>query len=414
MRVLPSTWRPGRISDVSAKPQYGWTSSAKQDAGGLPLLRTTDISRGPIDWSVVPRCVTSPPDPSRFLLKRNEIVVSRAGSVGLSALITDPPPSVFASYLMRLRPTKDVLPRFLALFMKSPDYWSQISEVTNGIALQNINATKLAAVELPIPPLEEQRRIVDILEDHLSRLDAAGQLLANARRRSELQRSMTLESLAPEGTPSRALGVLATNSGYGTSTKCVVNGPGVPVVRIPNLSGGQVELLDEKRVADPAVDLTRLMLEKGDLLIVRTNGSRDLIGRAAVVQPNITASFASYLIRFRMDPSRVRPEWARVMFGTPSVRRVLEAMAASSAGQYNLGLKKLNGVMIPLPPIQDQDRLLAVFDEQEWALGSLTRSLAAGNAKAQSLRRSLLAAAFSGRLTGRSTDIEMVEEMAGV
>ena len=102
------------------------------------------------------------------------------------------------------------------------------------------------------------------------------------------------------------------------------------------------------------------------------------------------------------------------MFGTPSVRRVLETMAASSAGQYNLGLKKLNGVMIPLPPIQDQDRLLAVFDEQAWALGSLTRSLAAGSAKAQSLRRSLLAAAFSGRLTDRSTDMEIVEEMASV
>jgi type I restriction enzyme S subunit len=185
-------------------------------------------------------------------------------------------------------------------------------------------------------------------------------------------------------------------------------------VRIPNLSGGRVELLDEKRVADPAVDLTRLMLEQGDLLIVRTNGSRDLIGRAAVVQPRISASFASYLIRFRLDPSKVRPQWARVMFGTPSVRRVLETMAASSAGQYNLGLKKLNGVMIPLPPIQDQDRLLAVFDEQAWALGSLTRSLAAGSAKAQSLRRSLLAAAFSGRLTDRSTDMEIVEEMASV
>ena len=102
------------------------------------------------------------------------------------------------------------------------------------------------------------------------------------------------------------------------------------------------------------------------------------------------------------------------MLGTPSVRRVLEAMAASSAGQYNLGLKKLNGVTIPCPPIEDQDRLLTGFDEEEWALGLLTRNLAEGKMKAQSLRRSLLVAAFSGRLTGHSSDMEIVEEMAGV
>jgi len=309
-----------------------------------------------------------------------------------------------------------IAPEFLHLYLASPAFRDWIAMAVSGVTGSHTRAKAGPILEqsIPVPPLDEQLRIVDILEDHLSRIDAAGQSLAAAHRRSGLLRAVTLESLAPKDAALMTLGQLATDSRYGTSTKCVVGGPGIPVVRIPNLIGGRVDLVDEKRVADATVDLTHLMLEQDDLLIVRTNGSRALIGRAAVAQSGVFASYASYLIRFRLNPSQVRPQWARVMLGTPSVRRVLEAMAASSAGQYNLGLKKLNGVTIPCPPIEDQDRLLTGFDEEEWALGLLTRNLAEGKMKAQSLRRSLLVAAFSGRLTGHSSDMEIVEEMAGV
>jgi type I restriction enzyme S subunit len=194
----------------------------------------------------------------------------------------------------------------------------------------------------------------------------------------------------------------------------VVDGPGLAVVRIPNLTAGRVDLTDEKRVADPAVDLTGDMLAPDDLLIVRTNGSPELIGRAAVVQPGISASFASYLIRFKLDPAQVRAQWVRVMLATPTSRRVLEALAASSAGQYNLGLQKLNSVIIPCPSLRDQDRLLAKLEGDEWSNVSLTLSLEAARTRTAGLRRALLAAAFSGRLTGRSSVMEMVEERAGV
>jgi type I restriction enzyme, S subunit len=313
-----------------------------------------------------------------------------------------------------LRPGPTVLPRYLFHYSVSRQMLNQVLIHQRGVSYPAVLDKNVKAATIPVPPLEEQRQILGILEDHLSRLDGASESLTTAHRRSELLRAITLESLAPKDAPPRRLGELATHSGYGTSTKCVVDGPGVPVVRIPNLTGGRVDLVDEKRVAEASVDLKGLMLEQDDLLIVRTNGSRDLIGRAAVVQLGVYASFASYLIRFRLDPLQVRPQWVRVMLGTPSVRRVLEDMAASSAGQYNLGLKKLNSVSIPCPPIEDQDRLLARIDEQEWALESLRRSLAEGRSKAQSLRRSLLTAAFSGRLTGRTDDMEVVEEMAGV
>ncbi len=165
---------------------------------------------------------------------------------------------------------------------------------------------------------------------------------------------------------------------------------------------------------DPTVDLTKLMLQQDDLLIVRTNGSRDLIGRAAVVQSGIRASFASYLIRYQLDTTAVRPEWVRIMLDTPKARATVERLAASSAGQYNLGLKKLNGLEIPQPSLEEQDRLLARYGEREWQNDTLSEQLETADAKGKALRGALLATAFTGRLTAHARNADLLEEMVGV
>lgn len=72
------------------KPQYGWTTKASKD-GSVKLLRTTDISHGKIDWDSVPYCENIPADVTKYLVQANDILVSRAGSVGVSFLINDVP-----------------------------------------------------------------------------------------------------------------------------------------------------------------------------------------------------------------------------------------------------------------------------------------------------------------------------------
>jgi len=404
MTGLPDGWRSARLDDIAhvTLGQSPPGNTYNSDGRGAPFFQGK--SEFTATYAEVRKYTTA----GTKFAAAGDILISVRAPVGPTNIA--PVDCAIGRGLAGLRAENGLNQRYLFWALRATEH--KLASQGAGSTFPAVTGKQLKSHRINVAPLDEQRRIVDILEDYLSRLDAAGQSLAAAQRRSELLRAAILESLAPEGTPQRTLGELASDSGYGTSTKCVVGGAGVPVVRIPNLKGGRVDLADEKRVSEAAVDLTRLMLEADDLLIVRTNGSRDLIGRAAVVQPGVFASFASYLIRFRLDPPQVRPQWTRVMLGTPSVRRVVEAMAASSAGQYNLGLKKLNGVTIPCPTIEDQDRLLARFDEQEWALDSLTPSWAEGKSKAQSLRRSLLAAAFSGRLTGRSSDLEVAEELA--
>ena len=149
---LPDGWVSKTLGDVSTKPQYGWTTKSEPGNDRLHYLRTTDITKGPVNWSTVPRCVTEPGDTERFLLKTGDIVVSRAGSVGCCALLGDVPPSVFASYLIRLRPLAPLNKTYVFWFLQSPAYWDAISEASAGIAVQNVNAKKLASIELPVPP----------------------------------------------------------------------------------------------------------------------------------------------------------------------------------------------------------------------------------------------------------------------
>jgi type I restriction enzyme S subunit len=87
-------------------------------------------------------------------------------------LLRNPEAAVFASYLIRFRPGDSVIPQFVAYFLQSPDYWSQIRDNTAGIAIPNVNATKLQSIPIPVPPLDEQKRIVAEIEKQFTRLDA--------------------------------------------------------------------------------------------------------------------------------------------------------------------------------------------------------------------------------------------------
>jgi type I restriction enzyme S subunit len=135
-------------------------------------VRTTDISNGGIEWTTVPFCEVAPEDFHKYAITPNDILVSRAGSVGVSIrVLTAPYDAVFASYLIRFKPVNGVLPEFVSFFLKSDDYWRSISEFAAGIAVPNVNASKLSSLELPFAPFEEQQRIVTKLGALLSKVD---------------------------------------------------------------------------------------------------------------------------------------------------------------------------------------------------------------------------------------------------
>src|SRR5687768_4711379 len=142
MSELPAGWANTKLGLICSKPQYGWTSKASRE-GRIKYVRTTDISGGEINWDEVPFCELEPDDIDKFRVHENDILVSRAGSVGVSFRIKDVPyDAVFASYLIRFNALESSLPRYIEFFLRSQDYWRSISEFSAGIAVPNVNASK--------------------------------------------------------------------------------------------------------------------------------------------------------------------------------------------------------------------------------------------------------------------------------
>jgi type I restriction enzyme S subunit len=171
---IPENWVWTRLGEISLDPQYGWTTSAASE-GDVQLLRTTDITSGQIDWTSVPYCKEIPADLEKYLIRDGDIVISRAGSVGFSNLIKNPEKAVFASYLIRFKPL--IVQEYLAHFLKSQTYWAAISESSSGIAVPNVNASKLKQISIPVAPLSEQQRIAAKLESLLGKIKEAKALL---------------------------------------------------------------------------------------------------------------------------------------------------------------------------------------------------------------------------------------------
>ena len=156
---IPNGWVWTRLGSISSAIQYGLSNSAEQ-IGTQRLLRITDIQDGKVNWDTVP--FTTVQDPEPYLLTKGDIVFARTGAtVGKSFLIEETPhPAVYASYLIRIRLLDSILPEYIYQFFNSQCYWDQITNKSVGVGQPNCNGTSLKELLIPLPPVNEQSKIV--------------------------------------------------------------------------------------------------------------------------------------------------------------------------------------------------------------------------------------------------------------
>jgi len=161
---LPLGWSLTSLGELVLNIQYGYTASATEQAIGPKFLRITDLQNNSVNWDTVPFCPCDEID--KYKLKKGDIVIARTGATtGKSFLLNNLPEiTVFASYLIRLETSNLCPPEYIALFMQSIDYWQQITVVSKGTAQPGANASILSKLSIPLPPLNELRRIVAKIE----------------------------------------------------------------------------------------------------------------------------------------------------------------------------------------------------------------------------------------------------------
>lgn len=163
---IPETWEWVRWGDLSFSIQYGYNAPAMA-SGRIKMVRISDIQDNKVLWDTVPYCDIKEEDIEAYLLKDNDILFARTGgTVGKSFLVQSvPEDAIYAGYLIRTQYSSSLVPKYLKFFMESQLYWNQLRQGTIATAQPNCNGKTLSKMILPLPPLDEQKRIVSRIED---------------------------------------------------------------------------------------------------------------------------------------------------------------------------------------------------------------------------------------------------------
>lgn len=254
-----------------------------------------------------------------------------------------------------------LLPEYLYLWSLSYDPRSQAQTTS----LPSLPLSLIKAASIPVPPITEQRRIVDIL----SRANGIVQLRREAEKKSaELIPALFLDMFGdpatnPKGWPMATVGDVIESADYGSSTKTSDDGSGLPMIRMGNVDfAGTLNLTDLKFVNLPDAEVAKYRLSEGDILFNRTN-SKELVGKTGMWGDEREVVVASYFIRLRVDRNRVHPCYLWAFMNSRHMKRVLFDTARGAIGQANINSKELKAFPIAVPPIKLQQSYAARLED---------------------------------------------------
>lgn len=295
------------------------------------------------------------------------------------------------------RPTNRILSPYLAFFLRSNRFQFIKNKYAQGSTQKAINNKDLELITIPVPPVPVQERIVEILQkaDEVRRKRQEALEITDAILPAAFRDIFGDPESNPFGWPVEILGKYIKESRYGTSERTGTYAKGDPVLRIPNVINKTINLSGLKYLAVSDAEKKKLLLHPGDILVVRTNGNKDYVGRSAVFDLEGEYLFASYLIRLRLQTEKLNPHYVVAFLTTPFGRREIDRNSRTSAGQYNISSAGLRAIRIPIPPLSKQLKFLDQYEQWRQTKARLDNA----RREADLIFHCLLSRAFTGGLT---------------
>jgi type I restriction enzyme S subunit len=383
----------------------------------VPYLRNINVQWGRVDTSDLLMMELANDDRERFGVRKGDLLVCEGGEPGRAAIWDrDGDYIAYQKALHRVRPGDEADSRFLMYAFEQAVRTGALDPFTTGSTIAHLPQRNLRRLPLALPSMAEQRRIVEILDDHLSRLDAAAKALDLVSRRIGVYvEAIVLNAPELVGAQVRYLADLISQPlANGRSVPTAAEG--FPVLRLTALRDGEIDLEEQKIGRWSRQDAAPFLVARDDVLVARGNGSLRLVGRAALVShdPLPPVAFPDTMIRIRHDPGVVRADYLTTMWNSRIVRRQIEAKARTTAGIYKVNQHDLNGVSIPVPCLPDQASLVDRLADSAEGMRTVSGAVSASIRRTNALKHALLATAFSGQLIGASSDIDRVEELISV
>ncbi|MAQ27868.1 MAG: restriction endonuclease subunit S [Pseudomonadales bacterium] len=269
-------------------------------------------------------------------------------------------------------------------------------DVISGSAQPQITGQGLTKVEIPLPPLAEQKRIATILNkaDAIRRKRQQAIQLAD-----EFLRAVFLDMFGdpvtnPKGFPLGIIRDLVESANYGSSAKASEAGGDYPILRMGNITyEGAIDMTDLKYIDLTDKEKPKYLAVKGDLLFNRTN-SKELVGKTAVYDRDDPVAIAGYLIRVRTN-EKGNSHYISGYLNSAHGKATLQNMCKSIVGMANINAQEMQDIPVTIPPVSLQNRYRDIFVSTKEKLAAHQAALHANN----ELFNALSQKAFSGQLS---------------
>jgi type I restriction enzyme S subunit len=368
---IPKDWELVKLSDIAEDIYYGITAKAVENKTGLKMLRTTDIKDYTVDWDSLPFCEVTEKrgDIRRFLLKKGDLIIARAGTTGVSVLVEkDFENVIFGSYLIKVRLSRKVHPKFMRYFCQSRLYWDHITSSQAGSTLKNISLPVLRSLNVPLPSsIEEQQKIAEILSTVDEAIQKTNEIIAKTERlKKGLMQELLTKGIGhkefkdteigriPKDWKVVKIGDIAQTSSGGTPSRAKREyyGGNIPWVKSSELKDNIIYDTEEKITKEGLQNSSAKIFPKGTLLIAMygaTVGKTGILGIDAATNQAICA----ILPNKTFDPNFLK---SYIIF-----RRDRLISISSGGAQPNISQEIIRAFKIPLPPLSEQQRIAEVF-----------------------------------------------------
>ena len=403
---MKNVWQTKKLSDLYQIGSSKRVLKSQWKTKGVPFYRGREVTRLAADGFVENELFISEEHFAELskeygVPNPGDIVITAIGTIGNSHIVRGSDRFYFkdASVLWMKR-TAEVSSEFVNLWLKSPSFFDQLDR-GNGATVDTLTIQKLQSVKLSVPPFAEQQRIVELLDEAF-----AGIATAKANAEKNLQNARALfESHLQSVFTQRGKGWVEKRLGDITEFKNGLNftrqsnGQTLRIVGVGDfqeLSVVPIESLQTVTIDGKIGE--DYLIRRDDILTVRSNGSRDLVGRCMLVPDMDEAtSFSGFLIRLRFDTREISPRFL-LHFMKSSATRERLTRDGGGANISNINQAKLSELPISLPSFKQQEEIASRLDEireETQRLASLyERKLTALAA----LKQSLLHEAFTGNL----------------
>jgi len=296
-----------------------------------------------------------------ILIRPGDLVVSginaAKGAIAVYGADNIEPVAATIHYGSYIPKQERIMVEYLWWLLRSRFFQDLLLEYLPGGIKTELKAKRFLPIPVPLPSLAEQRRIVARIEELAAQINEARILRQQAVKTADSLLASKIiglfsHRLGKDWTQGK-LGDYVLDDCYGTSEKTSDDETGIPILRMGNIQNGRLDLRDLKYLHIPEKDRSKLLLKHGDILVNRTN-SAELVGKCAVFELDGNYSFASYLIRLRLDQEKAVPKLVAYYINSPLGRAYMISERRQMTGQANVNSKKLKALPIQLPPLSEQ------------------------------------------------------------